>query len=170
MIYDKGALTNQFYQMFYGDNIAQAFIGQPANVSKRLDLGTGDANVVMTLLEGNVGIGTTTPQSKLAVNGTVCATKVRVAGTGCWADYVFDKGYKLRSLAEVEQYINQHHHLPEVPAATEVEKNGLDVGDNQATLLKKIEELTLYVIEQNKKLESQQQQIDQLKKEMSNKK
>ena len=61
-------------------------------------------------------------------------------------------------------------HLPEVPAAAEVEKNGLDVGDNQATLLKKIEELTLYVIEQNKKLESQQQQIDQLKKEVSSKK
>jgi hypothetical protein len=170
MIFDKGASSNQFYQMFYGENIAQAFIGLPSNVSKRLDLGTGDANVVMTLLEGNVGIGTTTPQSKLAVNGTVCATKVRVSPTGCWADYVFDNGYKLRSLAEVEQYINQHRHLPEVPGAAEVEKNGLDVGENQATLLKKIEELTLYVIEQNKKLESQQQQIDQLKKEVRSKK
>jgi hypothetical protein len=170
VIYDKGTADKQFYLSFYGDGNSQAFIGQPANVSNRLDLGTGNANITVTLLNGNVGIGTTTPQSKLAVNGTVCATKVRVATTGCWADYVFDKGYKLRSLSEVEQYINQHHHLPEVPAAADVEKNGLDVGDNQATLLKKIEELTLYVIEQNKKLESQQQQIDQLKKEVSNKK
>jgi hypothetical protein len=170
VIYDKGTADKQFYLSFYGNGNSQAFIGQPANVANRLDLGTGNANITMTLLDGNVGIGTLTPQSKLAVNGTVCATKVRVSPTGCWADYVFDNGYKLRSLAEVEQYINQHHHLPEVPGAAEVEKNGLDVGDNQATLLKKIEELTLYVIEQNKKLESQQQQIDQLKKEVSNKK
>lgn len=170
VIYDKGTADKQFYLSFYGNGNSQGFIGQPANVANRLDLGTGSANITMTLLDGNVGIGTLTPQSKLAVNGTVCATKVRVSPTGCWADYVFDKGYKLRSLAEVEQYINQHHHLPEVPAAAEVEKNGLDVGDNQATLLKKIEELTLYVIEQNKKLESQQQQIDQLKKEVSSKK
>jgi hypothetical protein len=104
--------------------------------------------------DGNVGIGTSTPQAKLAVNGTVCATKVRVSATGCWADYVFNTGYRLRPLSEVEQYINQYHHLPEVPSAEEVEKNGLDVGDNQATLLKKIEELTLYVIEQNKKIEA----------------
>lgn len=104
--------------------------------------------------EGRVGIGTATPQAKLAVNGTVCATKVRVSATGCWADYVFNTGYRLRPLSEVEQYINQYHHLPEVPSAEEVEKNGLDVGDNQAMLLKKIEELTLYVIEQNKKIEA----------------
>jgi len=170
VIYDKGASANQFYLGFYGNNLSQAFIGQPANVSNRLDLGTGNTNIVLTLLGDNVGIGTTNPQAKLAVNGNICATKVRVAQTGCWADYVFNTGYRLRPLSEVEQYINQNHHLPEVPSAEEVEKNGLDVGDNQATLLKKIEELTLYVIEQNKKLESQQQQIDALKKELNNKK
>jgi hypothetical protein len=169
VIFDKGAGANQYYLSFYGDNLQQAFIGQPANISNRLDFGTGGSTTVMTLLGQNIGIGTTTPQSKLAVNGTVCATKLRVTQTGCWADYVFNTGYLLRPLSEVEQYINQHHHLPEVPSADEVKTNGLDVGDNQAILLKKIEELTLYVIEQNKKLGSQQQQIDALKKEVNNK-
>jgi hypothetical protein len=171
VIFDKGTGDKQFYLCFYGDNAVQGFVGQPSNVPHRLDLGTdGSSPAALTLLGTNVGIGTTTPQEKLSVNGTVCATKVRVSQTGCWADYVFNTGYRLRSLREVEQYINENHHLPEVPTTEEVEKSGLDVGDNQATLLKKIEELTLYVIEQNKKLESQQQQIDDLKKELKKKK
>jgi hypothetical protein len=111
----------------------------------------------------------------LAVNGNVFSKKVKVTQNG-WADYVFDAGYRLRPLSEVEQFIQQHHHLPEVPSAAEVEKNGLDLGDNQATLLKKIEELTLYVIEQNKKihelteqnkvLEHLRNDIESLKKRM----
>ncbi|THU39177.1 hypothetical protein FAM09_11720 [Niastella caeni] len=113
--------------------------------------------------DGNVGIGTTNPQAKLAVNGEIYSKKVKVTQAG-WADYVFDAGYQLRSLSDVEKYIQQHHHLPDVPSAKEVETDGLNLGDNQATLLKKIEELTLYVIEQNKKLEALQQEVKQLKK------
>lgn len=103
---------------------------------------------------GDVGIGTfDTKGYKLAVNGNAIFVKVKVQPYQNWSDYVFYPGYRLRPLGEVEQFIQQHHHLPEVPSAAEVEKNGLDLGDSQATLLKKIEELTLYVIQQNKRIE-----------------
>jgi hypothetical protein len=72
---------------------------------------------------------------------------------------VFSNDYRLRPLSEVESYITRHKHLPGVPSAAEVKKEGLDLGENQATLLKKIEELTLYIIEQQK-------EIRELKKEM----
>jgi len=101
---------------------------------------------------GNVGIGISAPQSKLAVNGTITSKKVKVVETG-WPDYVFDKNYALPNLQQVEQYVNRYHHLPGVASEQEVKMNGLDLGHNQANLLKKIEELTLYVIQQNKELE-----------------
>jgi hypothetical protein len=113
---------------------------------------------------GNIGIGTTDTRGyKFAVAGNAIFTKVVVKALP-WPDYVFHSTYRLRPLSEVEEYINQYHHLPEVPTAEEVEKNGLDVGDNQATLLKKIEELTLYVIEQQKEIKALKKDMEQLKK------
>lgn len=112
---------------------------------------------------GNVGIGTNAiAEHKLAVNGSVIAEKVRVKQYANWPDYVFEKGYEIASLEEVEAFIKRNKHLPGVPAAAVVEKEGLDLGDNQAVLLKKIEELTLYVIEQNKKIEEQNKKIQKL--------
>lgn len=108
--------------------------------------------------QGNVGIGTQNPQAKLAVNGDIFSKKVKVTQTG-WADYVFEDSYSLPSLNQVEAFIRQHKHLPNVPSAKEVAANGLDLGDNQAILLKKIEELTLYVIEQNKRIEQLEKNI-----------
>jgi hypothetical protein len=110
--------------------------------------------------DGNVAIGTLDPQGyRLAVNGDAIFTKVKVKQYSTWPDYVFNDGYKLLPLTEVEKFIKQNHHLPEVPNAAEVEKNGLDLGDNQATLLKKIEELTLYIIDINKKMDEQRKVI-----------
>jgi hypothetical protein len=91
---------------------------------------------------------------KLAVGGGIIAEKVRVAtsGTTSWADYVFDKDYKLRSLTDLDNFIKTNKHLPDIPTTTEVTENGVDLAQTQVLLLQKIEELTLYVIEQNKKI------------------
>ena len=98
---------------------------------------------------GNVGIGTDNPGNKLEVNGTIRTKKVKVEATN-WPDYVFAESYKLQTLSEVEAFIQKNQHLPEVPSVKEVGREGLDLGAMDATLLKKVEELTLYLIEQNK--------------------
>lgn len=98
---------------------------------------------------GNVGIGTDNPKNKLEVAGIIRATEVKVEAMP-WADFVFDKEYKLRSLEELENHINKHKHLPDIPSEVEVNENGVSLGEMQAKLLQKIEELTLYVIELKK--------------------
>ena len=189
LVYDNGA---ESVQTGFGINMSgpgreltmfsTSSNGIDGNLSfgRRLESSGAYTEAMRIMGNGNVGIGTTNPQAKLAVDGEIYSRKVKVTQIG-WSDYVFYTNYRLRPLSEVEQYIKQYHHLPEVPSAAEVEKNGLDVGDNQATLLKKIEELTLYVIEQNKKLdeqikknndqnnilEKQQQEIDSLKKQIT---
>jgi hypothetical protein len=94
---------------------------------------------------GSVGIGTANPTHKLAVNGTIKAKEVIVETTG-WSDYVFAGDYALAPLAEVEAHIKEHKHLPGIPSATQVAEQGVSVGDMQARLLAKIEELTLHQI------------------------
>jgi hypothetical protein len=109
---------------------------------------------------GNVGIGTTTPGNfKLAVNGKIWGTEVQVALTNPGPDYVFEKSYTLPTLEEVKSYIDQNKHLPEVPSAKEMEANGVNVGEMNMLLLKKIEELTLYLIEQQKEINELKNQI-----------
>ena len=112
------------------------------------------------IYNGNVGIGTSSPgTNKLAVEGTIAARKVLVTVANPFPDYVFKAGYVLIPLDSVEEYIHANSHLPEMPSAASVEKNGLDLGSNQEALLKKIEELTLYIIQQNKQLRQQEEQL-----------
>ena len=101
------------------------------------------------LNNGNIGIGKTNPQNKLDVNGTVHSKEVKVDMTG-WSDFVFKKEYKLPTLAEVEKHINENGHLENIPSEAEVLKNGISLGEMNAKLLQKIEELTLYIIEMKK--------------------
>lgn len=111
---------------------------------------------------GNVGIGTTTPSNKLEVNGTIRSKEVKVEASP-WPDYVFKDSYKLPSLKEVKSYINKNKHLPDVPSAKEVESDGVKLGEMNAILLKKIEELTLYQIQLMEELESVKEELKELK-------
>ena len=123
---------------------------------------------------GNVLIGKTSQAVAayiLDINGAARANKVVVNTTG--ADFVFDSSYDLKSLDNVENYIQQNKHLPDIESAAEMQKDGVDLGNNQTKLLQKIEELTLYLIEQNKQLkqqnaliENQKQQLKDLKREV----
>jgi len=155
----NAALKINFHSMDNGSDHDYAY----QFYKDRVNLGR---NVYMAFQQGAVGIGTNTVPAnyKLAVAGNIITEKVRVKLQSGWPDYVFNEKYKLIPLSELEQYIQIHQHLPDVPSAREVEEKGIDLGDNQALLLKKIEEQTLYIIEQNKKIEQLLQRIEALEK------
>ncbi|MGS2741648.1 hypothetical protein [Sinomicrobium sp. M5D2P17] len=116
-----------------------------------------------TIFSGNVGIGTTNSNNwKLAVNGNIRAKEIKVE-TG-WSDFVFEDSYNLPTLEEVEQHIKEKGHLKDIPSAKEVEENGIFLGEMDAKLLQKIEELTLYMIELKKENQQLRKEIDELKK------
>ncbi|NQX43178.1 hypothetical protein SAMN05421820_11593 [Pedobacter steynii] len=114
--------------------------------------------------EGNVGIGTNVPKERLSVNGNIRAREVKVE-SGNWPDYVFKKDYNVLSLNEIENHIQEKGHLPGIPSAKEVKEKGLDLGEMNAKLLEKIEELTLYLIKENKlNIENQRKLMEQEEK------
>jgi hypothetical protein len=98
---------------------------------------------------------------QLAVKGKMIAGELKIQDINNWPDYVFDSSYQLMSLQETEAYIKTNKHLPGIPPASQVQKKGVEIGANQAVLLKKIEELTLHLIQLEKKVAQQNEQIHQ---------
>ena len=107
------------------------------------------SNIFSVNRNGNVGIGTVSPSAKLSVNGNIRAKEIKVE-TASWPDYVFTREYILPSLAETEKHIKEKGHLSGIPSAKEAEANGIDLGEMNAKLLQKIEELTLHLIDMKK--------------------
>jgi len=146
---NKYILNGYASQMYMGANGSIAFSVYNSGTSGSPVSGTG---VAMTLANnGNLGIGIANPLNKLDVNGTIHSKSVLIDLNG-WSDYVFRKDYKLPDLNKVKTYIDQHQHLPEVPSEAEMVKTGLDVSEANRLLLKKVEELTLYIIAQDKSI------------------
>tara|TARA_Y100001001_G_scaffold158355_1_gene177757 strand:+ start:23447 stop:24307 length:861 start_codon:yes stop_codon:yes gene_type:complete len=115
---------------------------------------------------GNVGLGTTNPDEKLTVKGNIHAEEIKVDLSVPAPDYVFEKDYELKSLEDVRDYVNKNGHLPEIPSASEFERDGISVGVMNLMLLKKVEELTLYLIDEHKKNSDQEKNINKLKQQV----
>lgn len=159
-------LVHSEYGLGFGSNIIASDDGAGLTSMKfqvRKNSATfTDAMRIQT--DGRVGIGaiTTFPTNaiynnyKLFVTGGILTDEVRVtlSASGTWADYVFAKDYKLKPLSEVETFININGHLPNVPSAKQVKEEGINVAEMATIQQEKIEELTLYIIAQNKRLEA----------------
>ncbi len=157
---------------FYGQtNSSINFYRGPSMTGGFMTFCTDNNSEKMRILtNGNIGIGTIAPDEKLTVKGKIHTQEVRVDMAGPLVpDYVFADGYKLKSLAEIENYIKQNKHLPEIPSAKEIENNGLMLAEMNMNLLKKVEELTLYMIEMKKENEKQNKEIKMLKTNLSSK-
>ncbi|KRD57945.1 hypothetical protein ASE40_16495 [Flavobacterium sp. Root935] len=139
----RSATVNQFMYFGYDDQYLAGYI-------QSVKPGTDQQNLLLAPVGGNVGIGTKSPDCKLAVNGTIHSKEVKVDMNG-WSDFVFKKDYSLPTLQEVEKHIAEKGHLENIPSEEEVLKNGINLGEMNSKLLQKIEELTLYMIEQDKK-------------------
>jgi hypothetical protein len=167
--------TSGFLWKISNSNAGNVNYQTPVIHGNGFEICEGGYNVPRFFIEdntGNVGIGTVTPPAdyKLAVAGKIIAEELKVQLQAQWPDYVFTNDYKLPTLAEVEKQIKEKGHLSNVPSACEVKENGFEVGEMARIQQEKIEELTLYIIEQNKinekqsiELEKQNKKIEELK-------
>jgi hypothetical protein len=168
---DTMRITNSTTGHTAADGLEFRTTGNAASILNRenstLELGTNNVASVKINQNGSVLIGNTnTPTGyKLFVEQGILTEKIKVAvkNTAEWSDYVFANNYKLLPLTEVEEYIQSNSHLPGVPSAAEVVNEGINVAKMDAKLLEKIEELTLYIIEMNKRIENLEKENKELK-------
>lgn len=150
---------------------AGIYVRSDGNYGTKMYFGTTDSYASGTKMRmmidhlGGVGIGAPSIPAGylLAVGGKIIATEVVVRLLPSWPDYVFKKGYKLKTLNELEEYVEANHHLPGIPSAKEIDKDGLSIGDIVTKQMEKIEEMSLYLIEINKKVENLETENKQLK-------
>jgi hypothetical protein len=156
-VYFRRAANTEAFMGFVSANEALRIGNTKDTYDRYIELGgmsgsTWTSQLIINTKTGNVGIGTTDPgEYKLNVIGTIRADEVVVTSSS--ADFVFNPDYKMLSLPEVEKYIDKNKHLPDFSAASEIKEKGMNVSEMQTKLLQKVEELTLYVIELNKKIE-----------------
>lgn len=157
----KSATTNDGSAVFKGTTHFSHF-HYSTNEDTYIRGGKDGSNIILSDVEagGKVGIGVYPSTYKLEVNGTTRSKEV-IVETG-WADYVFEEDYQLPKLSEVEDFIKTNKHLPDVPSALEIQKNGAKLAQLTTIMMQKIEELTLYSIEQDKKIEKLQNDLVKL--------
>jgi hypothetical protein len=159
VVYNR-ALSNEEVTALFTDGIPE----EPTqNTSYGVWKIQPDSNIYYDKGKVSIGISYSNVEYSLAVKGKILSEGVKVQSLANWPDYVFSPSFSLMSLVELEAFINANKHLPDVPSAKEVEKDGVDLGQMDATLLKKIEELTLYTIQQEKKIQIQEAENTVLK-------
>ena len=155
LFFGNSSNSDRCFKLSYigDDTRGDSYIDYSENLYFRNGSKNGGTPIIVFTQNSNVGIGTLTPQHKLDVNGTIRAKEVKIEIDANWPDFVFKKDYKLPTLEEVETHINEKGTLPGVPSEQEVRDSGMNVGEVNALLLQKIEELTLYVIKQQKEID-----------------
>ena len=156
--------------VYFNTDMSGFSFNKPLYLQHTTIRGTGNAlmfythtnTLGITILHDRVGIGTSNPRYKLDVNGGIRAQEVVVETNG--ADFVFADDYQLRPLSEVKAFITENKHLPEIQSAQEMQENGVSVSELQTKLLQKIEELTLYLIQQEETIQELRQEVESLKK------
>ncbi len=160
---NNGILFDTKFKMRTSSETSGHFVLENLTSTGSLYLRSGKQGGALVLNDnrvGNVGIGTASPDSKLTVKGNIHAQEVKVDLNGAVApDYVFDVNYKLLTLQEVQEFINKNGHLPNIPSAKDMNEEGVKLKEMNLKLLEKIEELTLYVLKQEKRIKILEDQI-----------
>ncbi|MGG5902614.1 hypothetical protein [Sphingobacterium daejeonense] len=161
LFYDNNSSDRQY---FYGPRVEEVNGNEPTIASLLNNANSGGD----FYFAGKVGIKTDTPRDfDLAVNGKIRSQEIKVEAAN-WPDYVFKKDHLLPTLTETEEFINKNGHLPDVPSANEAERNGISLGEMNKILLKKIEEITLYLIDKDKEFDKLKKEMDTLNHKLRN--